>query len=436
MTMQWSTLLSTVDQEGNHFTCGERFSMDLQSLTFSSAFRRLAGKTQVFSLTSNDYVRNRLTHTMEVSDLARRLGHKAGKVLIERHKLVDIHRTNIGLLLAAAGIAHDLGHPPLAHAGEEAIRDWMSGSPVAAKLLSTLSPCQRLELENFEGNAQNYRLVQQFSSKLSYATLATFSKYLCPADFVPTHEQSKYIGFKKYGYFESERGLIQNMADALGLHSVQSGVWLRHPLAYLLEAADDICYRLVDMEDAAFMGISKEEALDLLRPLADPNIVVSGSKQVQIEQLRASAMSRIADEAIQVFLDCEDAIRNGSFKGDILDHIPHAREMRKLTEFAHAKIYVDKKAAEMRAVGFGILEDLLDYFGEALYDIHTRGDKARHKSISAMNLIPEEYRTEKPVSDLSAYDLVHVLTDFVGSLTDTMAVSLSQKINGVSLPTH
>lgn len=433
--MNWNTLLTTLDANGERMSPGERFSRDCDTLTFSKEYRRLCGITQVFSLSPSQAIRNRQTHTNEVAALARWLGYNVARELLPRYDVPDLHRSHVGMLLQAAGMAHDLGHPPLAHSGEESIRDWMRTSTVAEALLSPLTPSQRKEFENFEGNAQNYRLIQQLDDTLSYATLATFGKYLRPADFVtPDDVASGYIGFKKYGYFESEKGLITNMAEACGLTEVSRGVWLRHPLAYLLEAADDICYRLVDMEDAATMGIEPDVVEQLLRSVAAPGLVLNEpSRMKRIRMLRASALKRIAHEAVAVFLDAESSMRNGTFMGDILDHIPHSVEMRALTQFAHERIYVDPKAAEIRAAGFGVLEGLLNYFGSALLDIYQNRGNARHKSNSAIRLMGDMCTIDSIVT-LNPYELAHLLTDFVGGSTDREAVILFQRISGQSLP--
>ena len=437
--MNWETLLTTLDQTGGMDSPGRRFSSDYTVLQFSPAFRALQDKTQVFSLAGDAYVRTRLTHTLEVSCVGRELGHRAGKVLVDKFKLQNIHRANIGFLVSAACLAHDLGHPPMAHAGESAIRQWMATSAVASRFVEYLTNRQHLEFLNYEGNAQNYRLVQMMPQKLSYACLAVFSKYLCPADFQaedPAHKG--YIGFKKYGYFDSEAGLMSNMANAVGLPEVAPGVWLRHPLAYLLEAADDICYRLVDMEDFYHMLMGdRSEVLDLLRPLAGPNvkIAVGSTLQSRVEQMRAAAIERIIDQAVDVFLQNEDKIRDGSFRGDILDHITQSSEMRALTNFAKNNVYCHKDILSIRLSGFTMLAGLLDFYGAALWDAREaslQGKSMKESSRMAIRLIPEQYR-RTDVSSMSPYELLHLLLDFIGGLTDSAAVELFKQVKGQTL---
>jgi dGTPase len=436
--MNWETLLTTLDQDGNKNSPGSRFSKDFTTLQFSPAFRALQDKTQVFSLVGDAYVRTRLTHTLEVSNVGRELGHRVGRVLVQRFQLQDMHRANIGSLVSAACLAHDLGHPPMAHAGESAIRQWMATSPVANNFAEFLTHRQHLEFLKYEGNAQNYRLVQTFPQKLSYACLAVFSKYLCPADFEVKGKDASYIGFKKYGYFDSEAGLISDMANAVGLPEVQPGVWLRHPLAYLTEAADDICYRLADMEDFHHMNIGdRSEVMDLLRAVAGPdiNFVAGSTPQSRVEQMRAAAIERIVDQAVDVFLENEEKIREGSFSGDILDHIPDSAGMRALTTYAKTNVYNHETVISTRLAGFTMLAGLLDFYGSALWDAYQSGQTGtpmRDSSRMAIRLIPAQYATVD-VKTLSPYALLHLLLDFIGGLTDSAAVDLFKRVKGQTL---
>ncbi len=279
--MDWNRLLSRVrlglsrphpDSEAR-----TDFQRDFDRIVFSSAFRRLQDKTQVFPLSQSDYVRTRLTHSLEVSSVGRSLGTMVGDSVIKRHGLKGVYPQDFGAVVAAACLAHDIGNPPFGHAGEDAIRLWFTTSATGLALLDALTNWQRADFLRFEGNAQGFRIITRLQSpdnrggmQLTCATVGTFTKYpraaWLPADPPPG------IAFRKFGFYQDDEGLFAEVASQLGLESIQAGAWSRHPLAYLVEAADDICYRIIDVEDAfRLQQLRFEDVQALLLPLTgDP----------------------------------------------------------------------------------------------------------------------------------------------------------------------
>jgi dGTPase len=254
------------------------YQRDYDAIIFSSSFRRLQDKAQVFPLAKSDYVRTRLTHSLEVSCVGRSLGQLIGEDLKLNDKIPkELAASEIGNIVAAACLAHDIGNPPFGHNGEKALQEWFT-TKTGQSALEGLTDQEKADFEGFEGNAQGFRILTRLQNtdnegglQLTCATLATFTKYPRPASIIfNEHPSHKGKGFKKYGYFVGEAQLFEEVAAEVGLsrrHSECSG-WFRHPLAFLVEAADDICYGINDIEDGYRLHhLSFNEAADLLRPI-------------------------------------------------------------------------------------------------------------------------------------------------------------------------
>src|SRR5512143_3040471 len=314
--MDWNRLLSCVrlGMASRRAASEARtdFQRDFDRIVFSAAFRRLQDKTQVFPLSQSDYVRTRLTHSLEVSSVGRTLGTKVGDSVIRRHRLQEVYPQDFGATVAAACLAHDIGNPPFGHSGEDAIRLWFATSTTGKDVLEQLNPVQQEDFLRFEGNAQGFRLIARLQSpdnrggmQLTCATLGTFTKYPRASWLEGTEPAG--IAFKKFGFFQDDADLFAEMAGELGLTNVAPGAWRRHPLAYLVEAADDICYRIIDIEDAFRLSqLPYEEVRNLLLPLAGQDKVAPRLESIndlkeRIAYLRAKAIGNIIEQVHECF---------------------------------------------------------------------------------------------------------------------------------------
>lgn len=423
------------------------FQRDFDRLVFSAAFRRLQDKTQVFPLAQGDYVRTRLTHSLEVSSVGRSLGHLVGDVIIRRHRLNDIYPQDVGAIVAAASLAHDIGNPPFGHAGEDAIRCWFAHTPSGQAIIERLTPPQRRDLLRFEGNAQGFRLLTRLQSpdnrgglQLTYATLGTFSKYPCASPFAA---ELPGVAFTKFGFFSDDAEAFAQLAQGLGLIPAAAAAWQRHPLAFLVEGADDICYRIIDIEDAFRFGLlGYEEVEALLLPLATATesstaeqtlqrLAAIGKNREKIEFLRAKAIGCCVREMANLFLDSEAAILAGRLTQPLVELMVSGEALAALKQRAMEKIYVAPSPVEIGAAGFEVLGGLLQAFGTAVEDIAERGDGASPKSRTLMRLLPSEFR---PLPEDECYRRILGVTDFISGMTDSYAVTLYKKITGISLP--
>ncbi|MDQ2695601.1 MAG: deoxyguanosinetriphosphate triphosphohydrolase [Pseudomonadota bacterium] len=447
--MDWNRLLSRarLGWTGRRGPSAARtdFQRDFDRIVFSSAFRRLQDKTQVFPLSESDYVRTRLTHSLEVSCVGRTLGTKVGDSMIRRHGLDGVYPQDFGAIVAAACLAHDIGNPPFGHSGEDAIRLWFETSATGQAVLADLAAARQADFLRFEGNAQGFRLICRLQSpanrgglQLTCATLGAFTKYPRGAWLEETLEG---VAFQKFGYVQADAALFAEVAEQLGLPPVATGAWCRHPLAYLVEAADDICYRIIDIEDAFRMNeLPFAEVRDLLLPLATDEDVerrLAGidEPKEKIEFLRAKAIGGVIDQVHQAFVDREEDILAGRLRDGLLDHIPAAGPMRALRRCGEDKVYVARPVVEVEAAGFEVLGGLLEVFVTAVNDVARRGSRASARSRMVIYLIPEQFLGPGRQPDPDLYQRLLRITDFVSGMTDSYAVTLFKKLTGISLPT-
>jgi dGTPase len=269
--MNWQHLLSSkrINQKSDTGSAASRsaFEQDYDRIIFSHPFRRLQDKTQVHPLPEEDFVHTRLTHSLEVSSVGRSLGKRVGEVIIQRHPELQQQFSlfDFGAIVAAASLAHDLGNPPFGHAGEDAISDFFKEHAYGKTWASAVKPAEWEDLIRFEGNAQGFRILnnEQYGLKLTFATLGAFTKYPCPALFPERDKKKK--SQKKFGFFQSEAEEFEAIAQELGLIRDRGFSYSRHPLAFLVEAADDICYSIIDLEDGCRLRLlSFDETVDLL----------------------------------------------------------------------------------------------------------------------------------------------------------------------------
>ena len=449
MSMDWNQLLCAqrLGKDGPprpHDPARSEFRRDSDRLMFSTAFRRLQDKTQVFPLADNDYVRTRLTHSLEVSSVGRSLGARVGAVVAQWHGLAQ-HGSEFGEIVSAAALAHDLGNPPFGHSGEDAIRHWFVTSHIAAAAGEGLSAVQRADIERYEGNAQGFRLITRLQMpdnpgglQLTHATLGAFTKY--PRESLVPDGGHRGASAKKFGFYQSEREQFASVAEHCGLlrRTPDAAWWARHPLAFLVEAADDICYRLVDFEDGCRVGelgyAEVRDAFLALMPDAQKprrlHEAHTDSRRVQI--LRAIAIGCAIDEAAEVFLENENAILTGTFDTPLIDAGAHREAWAAIQQRSIETIYATPRGVKIEAAGFEVLGGLLDVFVSALNDLDTQPRRSR----KLLSLVPAENLGPGRTPDPEPYPRLMKLLYFVSGMTDSYALELYKNVRGIALPGH
>ncbi len=445
--MEWQKLLTPHrlnNDKPEQSDCSRTpFQRDYDRLVFSSPFRRLKDKTQVFSLAKNDYIRTRLIHSMEVSCVGRSLGTIVGDEIIKRHNLEDISASYFGDIVSAACLAHDIGNPPFGHAGEDALRtgfqSWYNtANPVDKHILSKK---EKADLDNFEGNAQGFRILTRLEMyrnaggmQLTCPTLAAFTKYpresYIPPDIL---NGSQGRSVEKHGFFQSEKELFEKVADKVGLirRSTECAWWARHPLAFLVEAADDICYSIVDLEDGHRMGyIPFDKAKDLLKKIAviEDNELeeAAKSKEDKIKYLRAKAINKLVHEAAKIFLEQESSLLCGEFDKELLSLSDHADTIKAIKKEARTKVFEHPDVVGIQIAGYEILGYLFTEFVNSTLHRSSKGELLQ-------KMLPEAYRSSDSEYE-SCYQKILQITDYISGMTDSYATTLFQTLKGISLP--
>ena len=337
------------------------FQRDYDRLVFSSPFRRLKDKTQVFSLAKNDYIRTRLIHSLEVSCVGRSLGTIVGYEIKERHKLDEFTASDFGDIVAASCLAHDIGNPPFGHAGEDAIRTGFQSWYETAKETLALTDSEKADFDFFEGNAQGFRILTRLEMQarpggmqLTCPTLATFTKYpresLISENILNGYTEKS---VKKHGFFQTEKDLFARVADTVGLirRSPDVAWWARHPLAFLVEAADDISYHIVDLEDGYRMGyIPFNQAKQLLNEIADQSHPekYANTEEEQIKFLRAVAINKLVQEVAKIFLDHEEELLAGTFDSDLVSESRYIEILKEINIETRKKVFKHPEVVGIR----------------------------------------------------------------------------------------
>lgn len=415
------------------------FEVDYDRIIFSSAFRSLQDKTQVIPLSKTDFVHTRLTHSLEVSVVGRSIGRLVGKKIIEKHPhLKEVHgfqANDFGAIVAAASLAHDIGNPPFGHSGEKAIGEYFSTGN-GQQYKEQLSDKQWQDLIDFEGNANGFSVLTASrpgvlgSLRLTYAVLGAFMKY--PKESLPK-KPTKDIADKKYGFFQSDKNFFEEVAAELGMipNKIGSDIGFeRHPLAYLVEAADDICYTIIDFEDGINLGLVSEDfALEYLIKLVKDSIDTSKyktleTKEDRISYLRALAIGSLINDAVKVFVENEDAILKGKFPYALTDKSKYKAQMDDIIKISVNNIYQSREVIEKEIVGYQIIQTLLDKFITAF---NNKFDgKASNYDKLLLKMLPEKFLEEK--EDL--YQRLMHICHYVSLLTDGNALELYETING------
>jgi dGTPase len=441
------------------------FFKDWDRIVFCSAFRRLQDKTQVQPLAKTDYVRTRLTHTLEVASVGRSLGMMAGQAILRSHPgLVDVVQPmDIGAIVAAACLMHDIGNPPFGHAGEAAIQGYFADR--GQHWLDPLDDAERADLLRFDGNAQGFRTLvrlqhpdQPGGLQLTLPTLGAFCKYP-RASLVPASAATGASG-RKPGFMVSEQAWFEQLAEGLGLprKGVPRGegqgqgagatapggtasatsapaAWHRHPLAFLVEAADDICYGVVDLEDGVKSGhIGLDELVALHAPLAGAEAVARSARlhdrQHRAEYLRAVTIGVLVDATAAAFDRWHDGLLDARVDEPLLDHIDGAAAFARFQALARERLYAERSKAELQVAGYEIINGLLDTFCTAVESLHRGGLRQRAKSELVLRLLPQG---ERVVALPSPYQRLLAVTDFVAGMTDSYAVEMHRRLHGVAL---
>jgi dGTPase len=422
------------------------FEQDFDRIIFSYPFRCLQDKTQVFPLPKTDFVHTRLTHSLEVSSVGRSLGKKVGKIIIERNpKLIKkgINQFEIGAIVASAALAHDIGNPPFGHSGEDAISEYFLENDFGKSLKAHLKEKEWSDLIKFEGNAQGFRLLtnNKFQGlKVTFATLAAFSKY--PRESLLDQADTQRKSQKKYGFFQSEKDKFQETAIQTGLLSLSDTelAWCRHPLAFLVEAADDICYSIIDLEDGCNLNlVSIDEVTELLSPIIADKFNYKKFKNIKLKRekvslLRAMAIAELVEQVAQSFIDQEQELMQGKFDKALTEVIQAGSYLKHIIKISVEKIYKSTPVLEKETAGFEVLSGLIDSYLRASFDFYQHEGKAGKKNTTILNLFPDDLKAVLNQEHESFYSLILACLDHITLMTDSYALEMYRKIKGISIP--
>lgn len=443
--MEWKQLISNkrFGQEHKHAERHDdrsEFKRDYDRLIFSSAFRRLQNKTQVFPLPGSIFVHNRLTHSLEVASVGMSIGNDISRrVIRKRPELKDTLVEEIGTIVSAACLAHDLGNPPFGHSGEKAIQTFFSEGP-GQKIKSMVSSEFWDDITHFEGNANAFRiLTHRFKGRrqggfvMTYSMLASIVKYPFASCLAGNHG--------KFGFFASEADSYRKIADELGIFCKSAPgeplKYARHPLVYMVEAADDICYEIMDIEDSHKLKIlSFAETEHLLLSFFDEDIQQKIRQRIIDEELtdenekvvymRASVIGKLENECVAAFLAHEEEILAGTFEGSLIDHISERQKKayKECEKISYSKIYQSKPVLDIELSGYQIMATLMEVFVEAAVNPSRFYSKQLLRRVSSQYDIENENLEER----------IMAVIDYISGMTDIYALDIYQKINGISLP--
>lgn len=444
--MNWKQLISNkrLGQESRHAIRHDdrsEFKRDYDRLIFSAPFRRMQNKTQVFPLPGSIFVHNRLTHSLEVASVGMSLGNDVAHCVMKtRPELSDTLFTQIGTIVSTACLAHDMGNPPFGHSGEKAIQTFFTEGK-GAYLKDRLSPELWNDITHFEGNANAFRLLaHRFKGRrdggfvMTYTTLASIVKY-------PFASALAEKGHGKFGFFSTEADIFCRIADDLGIIRKSAdgcpAEYARHPLVYLVEAADDICYEIMDIEDAHKLKIvtyeeTKRLFLDffdemgqnhIMQRIHDEEITDDNEKVIY---MRACVINALERACVDAFMRHEDEIMRGEFSGSLIDSIDDrlVKAYHNCTELSKKRIYKSKPVLDVELSGFKIMDSLMEVMTEAAVN------PQRFYSRQLISRVSSQY-------DISAPDLetrIMAVIDYISGMTDVYALDIYQKINGISLP--
>ena len=431
------------------------FQRDFDRLIFSSGFRRLQNKTQVFPLPGTAFVHNRLTHSLEVASVGRSLGKMAGDIIsqmeLKKEDSKDFYKYELANVIAAGCLAHDIGNPAFGHSGETAISAWFinnAQNSIAGKpLRERFSEAEWNDLINFEGNANSIRILNHsFRGRfkggygLTYTTIASILKYPCES----TARDKRYRHRKKYGFFQTEKEITLSIMRELNMiqESDNPLIFKRHPFVYLVEAADDICYNIVDMEDAHRLKILgtkelSEVFLQLLREMNPERIDKNVQDYREIEDtnegiafLRALIINQLVRGCVEVFQDNLNLILEGRYNNVLMNELKQkAVSLDEIEKVSIEKIYNHNTVVQVEIAGYHIMGELLSLFIPAILSVEPGSRDSK-----ILKLIPYQF-TEFETTD-SDYEKVMSVLDFISGMTDEFATEMYRKLTGIKTPSH
>ncbi|HEU4632781.1 MAG TPA: dNTP triphosphohydrolase [Flavisolibacter sp.] len=458
--MQFETIYTEKRVGSDKIPAGPRsgFQRDFDRLIFSSAFRRLQNKTQVFPLPGTAFVHNRLTHSLEVASVGRSLGKMIGERISSAFKrnnedAYEFYRYELANVIAAGCLAHDIGNPAFGHSGEKAISSYFIENAKSKiegeELHSFFSEREWRDLTSFEGNANAVRiLTHSFRGRfrggfgLTYTTIASILKYPCESIAVDKTFKHR----KKYGFFQTEKQTIQTLVQELGMieESASPVIYKRHPFVYLVEAADDICYNIVDIEDAHRLGILREKEVveafvqlikNINRKGEDVDKMLRNYRDLKdtneaIAFIRAKVINLLVNEAVDVFCDHQKAILEGGFNDTLLDAIERRTSaLRHIQAISVKNIYEHDTVVQIEIAGYNVMSELLQLFIPALLK-----ESPSHKEQKVLKLFPYQF-TEFEETD-SKYEKVMNALDYLSGMTDEYATEMYRRLKGIVIPGH
>ena len=416
-----------------------RFEQDYDRIVFSHPFRKLQDKTQVFPMPEDDFVHSRLTHSLEVASVGRSLAKEVGKIILSKNKALKvsgIKYQDFGDVVSAACLAHDLGNPPFGHSGEQSISFFFLNTKEGRFFKSMVKPAEWSDLINFEGNAQGFRILTNPNHgglSLTYSTLATFTKYPLSSSSKKNHpRQSQH----KYGFFYNDLTYFNTIAEELQLTKTADGNWLRHPLAFLVEAADDICYSIIDLEDATRLGlISFDQTKNLLSEIIGNKFSEEKlSKIIDLNEklgvLRALAIYQLIQEVVSIFIAKEAELLTGEFDHALTDKIPASPILEKINLISVKYIYQSRLVLEREVAGYEIIEKLTACFCKAIFIVKNNPKSVSPKDKKIYKLLPDTFKLQLENNQLSVYENLRIVIDFISGLTDSNASRLYKIISG------
>ena len=443
--MNWQQLISNkrLGQENrppSRHDARSEFKRDYDRLIFSAPFRRMQNKTQVFPLPGSVFVHNRLTHSLEVASVCLSLGNDVSNALIDADpSLAETYLPQIGTIVSTACLAHDMGNPPFGHSGEKAIQTYFTEGN-GSYLKDLVTDIFWNDITHFEGNAYAFRLLaHRFKGRreggfvMTYTTLASIVKY--------PYASSVASKKGKFGFFATEQDIYERIAAQLGIKKLSADGepprYARHPLVYLVEAADDICYEIMDLEDAHKLKILSYETVSRLfldffdeetqqriqQRIVDEQLT---DENEQVVYLRACVIGKLENECVNTFVAHEEEILNGTFEGSLIDHIsPVQRDAyKRCAKLSVQKIYKSRPVLDVELSGYQIMATLMDKMTEAVMN------PERYYSQQLIDRVSSQY-------DIQADDLetrLMAIIDYISGMTDVYALDVYQKINGISLP--
>jgi dGTPase len=441
----------TNQRTGNHvqnIVSRTDFQRDFDRIIFSSAFRRLQNKTQVFPLPGSVFVHNRLTHSLEVSSVGRSLGSLAGEFIVQNfeNELTEDSKNfylyNLNNVIAAACLCHDIGNPAFGHSGEDAIASFFEKNE--SELKPKFTEKEWADLVNFEGNANAIRILthkqtgkDEGGTQLTYTTLASIAKYPCEA----IAKKKGHVNRKKFGFFQSEKQTFLNIANAtkMMVESEEPTIFKRHPFVWLVEAADDICYNIIDMEDAHRLGIistadCENLFMDLIKSVNEKDakrssekLLLFSNKNERISYLRAKVINALINKSTELYQLHFSEIIDGTLNKALLDIFKSESEsFQEVERFSIEKIYGHRSVVEIENAGYNVMYELLNHFIPPIIK-----EKSERKGFEkkALQLIPSQFIYE----DGTVYEKVLGVLDFVSGMTDNFATDLYRKIKGIDI---